>query len=46
MRRLNRIRYWWRHLAWFDVRRARDWQAVIILMILVAILMIVATVLV
>jgi len=43
---VNRLVHWWRHLAWFDVRRARDWQAVIILMILVAILMIVAAVLV
>ena len=30
MRYLDRLVHWWRYLAWFDVRRARDWQAVII----------------
>lgn len=27
---VDRIKHWWDHLAWFDVRRARDWQTVII----------------
>jgi hypothetical protein len=28
---MTRLQLWWRHLHWFDVYRARDWQTVIIL---------------
>ena len=37
---IDRIVHWWRHLAWFDVRRARDWQTVILGLIMCGLLLI------
>ncbi|WP_260763172.1 hypothetical protein [Mycobacterium sp. SMC-4] len=35
---------WWRHLAWFDVKRARLWQGVICTGVVLAFVLIVAAV--
>lgn len=37
---MTRLKHWWAHLHWFDVWRARDWQTVILVLIMCGLLLV------